>query len=117
MIVVEYLVYDDQPDINPDGEYVGVLPGYGSVTHVETNNPTALDCHALPSERVWIVPGTIESAEEEGQRDRWTAPLPPHEVERGPTEPVGGRMPDGTVVGQWDERLRTLGATAIFSGD
>lgn len=65
MIVVEYLVYDDQPLRNMDGEYVGVAPAYGSITCVETNgNPMALDHGALPSESVWIVPGTIDPAKD-----------------------------------------------------
>jgi hypothetical protein len=63
MIVVEYLVYDDQPKINRAGEYVGVEPAYASITVVMANTALTLSAFALPSESVWVVPGTIDPDE------------------------------------------------------
>jgi hypothetical protein len=60
MVVVEYLVYDDEPLFKDGGQYAGVAPAYGSIVHVETSNPSRYGGNeALPSECVWIVPGTI----------------------------------------------------------
>ncbi len=57
MICVEYLIYDDEPDVT-GGKYNGVQPAYGSITHVETTRP--LRGFNSLSECCWIVPGTID---------------------------------------------------------
>ena len=58
MVVVEYLVYDDEPDRDRAGNYLGIKPAYGRSGCFKHRKPISL-AGTLASECVWIVPGTI----------------------------------------------------------
>jgi hypothetical protein len=40
-----------------------------------------------------------------------------HRAANNENEPVGAKMPDGTVLTSWDERLRTVGGVPLYKND